>query len=119
MTLLTKRNDYCHAGTLIGRDFTPETSTPLSSKRSTQNSPSGSPPIQEVNPTRLPKIEILWAKIAEELPRVIAKSEARCSLSGSRTEGRPYRIKSEFNSPRTLMSKRFTQQSPFFYNKSV
>src|SRR6267378_3397729 len=93
---------------LPGRHFTPETSTPLSDKRSTQNLPSGSPPMQEVKPTRLPKREILWARIAEELPRVIAKPSARCSLSGSRTGGRPYRIKSQLSSPRTLMSKRFT-----------
>src|SRR6267378_4976758 len=98
---------------LLGRHFTPETSTPLSDKRSTQNFPRGSPPMQEVKPTRLPRRAILWAKIAEELPRVIAKSLARSSLSGSSTGGRPYRIKSQFSSPRTLMSKRFTPQSPF------
>src|SRR2546430_7657960 len=83
---------------LLGRPFTPATSTPLSDKRSTQNLPSGSPPMQEVKPTRLPRREILWAKIAEELPRVSAKSLARCSLSGSSTAGRPYRIKSQFSS---------------------
>src|SRR6267378_3754911 len=93
---------------LLGRHFTPETSTPLSDKRSTQNFPRGSPPMQEVKPTRLPRRAILWAKIAEELPRVIAKSLARSSLSGSSTGGRPYRIKSQFSSPRTFMSKRFT-----------
>src|SRR6266849_7549600 len=82
-------------------------------RRSTQNLPSGSPPMQEVKPTRLPKREILWAKIAEELPRVIAKSLARCSLSGSSTEGRPYRIKSQLSSPTTPMSKRATPWSPF------
>src|SRR5437016_13020532 len=98
---------------LLGRLFTPAMSTPLSDKRSNEDWPSGSPPMQEVKPTRLPRREILWAKIAEELPRVSAKSLARCSLSGSRTGGRPYRIKSQFSSPRTLMSKRFTRVVSF------
>src|SRR5215471_10231335 len=98
---------------LSGSVLTPETSTPLSNRRSTQNFPSGSPPTQELKPTRLPSIDMLWAKMAEELPSVIEKSEAKCSRSGSSVEGRPYRIRSALSSPTTLMSKLFTTRSPF------
>src|SRR5438034_1844038 len=87
---------------LLGRLFTPATSTPLSDKRSTQNLPSGSPPMQEVKATRLPRREILCAKIAEELPRVSAKSLARCSLSDSSTGGD--RKSTRLNSSHTVIS---------------
>src|SRR5215472_17321926 len=97
---------------LPARTLTSETSTPLSRRRPTQNLPRGSSPIDEVKPTRLPRRARLWAKIADELPRVIEKSAARCSRSGSRVWGRPYKIMSALSSPTTLTSKRFTLPSP-------
>ncbi len=65
------------------------TSTPAAASAARAARPSISSPMRPAKPTRLPRQARLWATMAEELPSVSAKSEAKYSRSSARRRGRP------------------------------
>src|SRR5205807_1911284 len=82
--------------------------TPPAASRSRAIWPSGSSPMREMKPTRLPSAERLCATMADELPRVSIMRSASSSRSGGSSLGRPCKIRSRFNSPAIVTSKRGT-----------